>query len=104
MNKKKKIGFTMPHMKSPVNKFAEKGITPSEYLSRRAIEKEKDLYLQKPDGEDEFNNEITRKYVTEYPDYEIKILPTDDGEVIDEDFKSSLKPYQLGENYTTNNR
>ncbi|NQY43451.1 MAG: hypothetical protein HRT87_08925, partial [Legionellales bacterium] len=73
------------------------------YLRRRAIEKEKDIYLKKPGGEDEFNREISEKYVTAYPDYEIKNIPTDDGEVQDEVFKSNLKPYQLGYNYRTDN-
>ena len=104
MNKNKKIGFTMPHIESPLSAGVPgemKGITPAEYLSNRAIEKEKELYLQKPDGEDEFNKEITLKYVTDYPEYKIRNLPTDDGEIIDEEFKSTLKPYQLGSNYKT---
>ena len=103
MNNREKIGFTLPHLESPISKFAEKGISPSEYLSRRAIEKEKNIYLQKPDGEKEFNREISEKYVTGYPDYEIKNIPTDDGEVQDEVFKSNLKPYQLGYNYRSDN-
>ena len=103
MNNREKIGFTLPHLESPISKFAEKGISPSEYLSRRAIEKEKDIYLKKPGGEDEFNREISEKYVTAYPDYEIKNIPTDDGEVQDEVFKSNIKPYQLGYNYRTDN-
>ena len=107
----KNLGFKMPHMGkseglSPLSAGVPgemKGISPSEYLSRRAIEKEKDLYLQKPGGEDEFNREITEKYVTGYPDYKIKNIPTDDAEVQDEAFKSTLKPYQLGYTYRTDN-
>ena len=80
MKNTNKIGFTMPHMEesdglSPLSAAVAgemKGISPSEYLSRRAIEKEKDIYLKKSDGEDEFNREISEKYVTGYPDYEIK--------------------------------
>tara|TARA_R100001594_G_scaffold50086_1_gene83211 strand:- start:478 stop:810 length:333 start_codon:yes stop_codon:yes gene_type:complete len=109
MKNTNKIGFTMPHMEesdglSPLSAAVAgemKGISPSEYLSRRAIEKEKDIYLKKSDGEDEFNREISEKYVTGYPDYEIKNIPADDGEVQDEVFKSNLKPYQLGYNYRT---
>ena len=39
MNNREKIGFTLPHLESPISKFAEKGIYTSEYLSRRSIEK-----------------------------------------------------------------
>ena len=104
--KKPSIGYVMPHMKESdgISREPGTGISPEEYLSKRAIEKEKELYLQKPGGEDEFNKEITLRYVTDYPEYKIRNLPTDDGDIIDEGFKSKLKPYQLGENYSTRNK
>jgi len=105
MKSNEKIGFTMPHIESPLSAGVPgemKGEKPAEYFSKKAIEKEKELYLQKPKGEDEFNTEISEKYVTSYPDYNIAYIPTDDGEVQDEEFKSTLKPYQLGSYYRTN--
>ena len=99
----KNLGFKMPHMGkseglSPLSAGVPgemKGISPSEYLSRRAIEKEKDLYLQKPGGEDEFNREITEKYVTGYPDYKIKNIPTDDAEQPIQGWRDNKEDWQF---------
>jgi len=96
---KNDLGFKLPHLSLKIFKRIKAIADP--IFSKRTIRKEKDLYLQKPGGENEFNREISEKYVTGFPKYKLKNIPTDDGEVQDEEFKSKLKPHQLGATYRT---
>ena len=95
--KKPSIGYIMPHREKSdgISREPSEGISPEEYLSKRAWEKKKKEYLKKPEGAAEWEREKHEFYVSSYPDYDVKLIPTDDGEVQDEGFKSKLKKWQL---------
>jgi len=60
----------------------------------KAWDKMKSAYLTKPGGENEWNMEKNEFYY-DTKKSKMRLIPTDDGEVQDEDFKSKLKKWQL---------
>jgi len=79
------LGFRMPH--SPLNQN-------DSIAAVKAWDKMKSEYLQKPGGENEWNMEKNEFYY-DTDRSKLRLVPTDDGEVQDEDFKSKLKKWQL---------
>tara|TARA_R100000742_G_C4209398_1_gene36205 strand:+ start:39 stop:596 length:558 start_codon:yes stop_codon:yes gene_type:complete len=70
------------------------GVNNDSIAAVKAWDKMKSGYLKKPGGENEWNMEKNEFYYDTNKS-KMRLIPTDDGEVQDEDFKSKLKSYQL---------
>ena len=70
------------------------GVNNDSIAAVKAWDKMKSGYLKKPGGENEWNMEKNEFYY-DTKKSKMRLIPTDDGEVQDEDFKSKLKKWQL---------